>query len=767
MKDKQKLARLVLLLLEIIMVLHCAYSFTSPRLNCIFSYADLKCTDGIVIPFPEDGYYIDSSMDSSGFFAATPGIDLGRGSYRVILQYKTEEGASSYSLDADDATYRLLTGRQNITLNPNKEQESIQFYLNEPTKNFQFRLDFNGSGYLWIKEIQVIQTWQMERMYALFTLIFVLSIEFVWWMKKKQILKRITVQQKNVCLVIGAGIVLASMPCFTYYLNYGFDLNFHLMRIEGIAEGLKNGNFPVKMQLNWLAGNGYPVSVFYGDTLLYIPAILRLIGFPLQSVYKFYIVLVNILTGITMYLAVKGITKDNWIAAVGSFLYLVLPYRLSCIYIRAGVGEYTAMVFMPLVFMGIYQIFRNNVKEKNWKWVWIIPAIGFSGMIQSHLLSCVIIGFFTILVCVCLGKKTIEPARFKMLATVVIATAIANLYFLVPFLDYMQGSYNVNDTAKVSRIETQGAFLNQIFSLFPKGNTISLSVAEGVGVGNEMVLSLGIAAWGGIILFLYWRNNYKKRNNYARVSYLLFGLNLLAVWMSTSAFPWDVLREKFQFAAFLIESLQFPWRVLSVGSVLMIGLISVILNMIASDKREEMKKISAVLVIMSAVSAGFLVSDLVYENNTVYIVDGSDLSSTHLQGAEYVPSGVDVEDLVRARGVISSSEGVYGYECGKGVYRIVMESASDVTQVSVPRLYYKGYQAVSASNGTRMKCFAGENGRVTIEVPNGFVGEINVDFVSPWYWRIAELISLLSVVGLVVGIVLQMKGKLRYAEQSK
>lgn len=755
MKDKKMLVRVGLLLFEIGLILYSVYSFTVPRLRYAFSYADMDSPAGIVVAFPEDGYYIDSSMESGEYFVKTPGIGLNKGSYRVIFSYKVEESSAFYSLEADDATYRLLTGRQNVMMNHYREQDSIQFYLNDSVENFRVRLNFNGSGYVWIREIQVVQTWQMERMRLMLTFLFVLVVELFWWMLQSGVLKNISAQQKNVGLMLGVGVAMASLPCLTYYIQDGFDLNFHLMRIEGIAEGLKNGTFPVKMQLNWLEGNGYPVSVFYGDTLLYIPAFLRLVGFPLQSVYKFYIILLNVLTGITMYLAVKGITKEQWIAVVASFLYLVLPYRLSCIYIRAGVGEYTAMAFMPLVFWGIYRIFSDDVTDKGWKWVWLISTIGFSGMLQSHLLSCAAAGIFTILVCICLWKKVFEPDRFKMLATVVIATVIANLYFLVPFLDYMRGSYTINDVSDVSKIETQGAFLAQIFSLFPKGNNISLSVAEGLGVKNEMVFSLGIVAWGGIVLFLYWRSNYKESKAFSKSCNLLLVLSCIALWMSTNAFPWDSLRENFEPVAFLIESLQFPWRILSVASVFMIGLISLILAMIADNHRDQMRKISVLFLLTAFVSAAFMTSDLIYENNTEFIVDGSDLEASKLQGAEYVPSGVDTNDLIRTKGVVGELENLTGYEAGKGVYRVYVENFSEPVMISVPRLYYKGYQAVSVSEGIKLECFAGENGRVTMKVPSGFAEEIDVKFVSPWYWRAAEVFSTLSCLSVVLILILK------------
>lgn len=54
------------------------------------------------------------------------------------------------------------------------------------------------------------------------------------------------------------------------------DLRVHLMRIEGIADQLRLGHVPVRMQSVWLDGYGYPISIYYGDIFLYFPAVLLL-----------------------------------------------------------------------------------------------------------------------------------------------------------------------------------------------------------------------------------------------------------------------------------------------------------------------------------------------------------------------------------------------------------------------------------------------------------------------------------------------------------
>lgn len=51
-------------------------------------------------------------------------------------------------------------------------------------------------------------------------------------------------KQQNYIILAATGILL-TIPFFGDYLQNGHDLLFHLTRIEGIAEGLRQGQFPV------------------------------------------------------------------------------------------------------------------------------------------------------------------------------------------------------------------------------------------------------------------------------------------------------------------------------------------------------------------------------------------------------------------------------------------------------------------------------------------------------------------------------------------
>lgn len=68
--------------------------------------------------------------------------------------------------------------------------------------------------------------------------------------------------------------------------------------------------------------------------------------------------------------------------------------------------------------------------------------------------------------------------------------------------------------------------------------------------------------------------------------------------------------------------------------------------------------------------------------------------------------------------------------------------------VELPVLHYKGY--VATCNGTKLTLSTGSNNVVRVEIPSGLSGLVTVRFVQPLYWRIADVISLLSFVLTIV-----------------
>ena len=148
-------------------------------------------------------------------------------------------------------------------------------------------------------------------------------------------------------MVIGIAL-LASMPIFAMAIHNGHDLQFHLMRIEGLAAGIRQGQFPVRLESIWNDKYGY-ATLFYGDLLLYIPALLRLLGVTINAAYNAYILLMNVLTAVVSYRCFHAMVKEKDIALLMTAAYVTSAYRLMDIYVRAAVGEYSAMIFLPMI----------------------------------------------------------------------------------------------------------------------------------------------------------------------------------------------------------------------------------------------------------------------------------------------------------------------------------------------------------------------------------------------------------------------------------
>ena len=333
--------------------------------------------------------------------------------------------------------------------------------------------------------------------------------------------------------------------------RWGQDLGFHLMRIEGIAEGLENGVFPVKMQGLWMEGYGYPVSVYYGDFLLYIPALLRLCGVPVVAAYKIFVALVNLGTGLLALYSFRKIFGDDRVALVCAAAYLTAGYRLLNLYVRAAAGEYCAMMFLPLLAAAVWEIYRGKpagIRERFS--MATLLALALSGLIGTHLLTTEMAGVVLLIVGLIFWKRTFSREVFPTLALACGETALLNLYFLVPFLDYyLHVPVYLNRVMEgVKQIQEDGASLFQLLAFwaspFQRGDASTHLIA------TPGPLLLAVPVVGLILLF-------RRKLTRQTLLFWLGSLGLLLV--STCYFPWDFLAESSRVGQFLAQ-VQFPWR---------------------------------------------------------------------------------------------------------------------------------------------------------------------------------------------------------------
>ena len=90
--------------------------------------------------------------------------------------------------------------------------------------------------------------------------------------------------------------LIAAAPLISRYCLNGHDLEYHLLRIESLKEGIRAGKPFLKVNMLFFGGAGYASSMFYPDFLLYIPAILRTLGVSINASYHIFVGICIILT---------------------------------------------------------------------------------------------------------------------------------------------------------------------------------------------------------------------------------------------------------------------------------------------------------------------------------------------------------------------------------------------------------------------------------------------------------------------------------------
>jgi hypothetical protein len=213
------------------------------------------------------------------------------------------------------------------------------------------------------------------------------------------------------------------------FLPY-MDLPYHLMRIEGIKDGLLSGSFPVFIHPTHFDGYGYGNGLFYPQFLLYFPALLRIAGLNIAKSYQLFVIFISILTCASMYFSTKYILKSRYAALIATTLLMLQQYRIGNVYLRAAVGEYCAYIFMPIAIAGIVNFLYHDFDKP-----WII-AVGFLGLLLTHLISFAIMCMFTIVFLIFNIRLVIKNRKsIPVLIFVAIICALLSSFFLIPMLE--------------------------------------------------------------------------------------------------------------------------------------------------------------------------------------------------------------------------------------------------------------------------------------------------------------------------------------------
>lgn len=709
---------------------------------------DAGSIDGTTLVIhPDTGY--------SGKLAYTWNYMLEEGSYRIGVEYRT---------DMTDPILLVQSNGRTVlshSLNPDYTYEEIPLILEQDSQEVLFEIYYSGTAALSLHSLQLASDSRFYQDAAFGALLLLLGSILAFFICKSRWFIQLPISSK----AIGCGLLLitiaSSLPLLNGYLNWADDLCYHLIRIEGIKDGLLDGQLPVVLYPEGLYGNGY-LNCMYPSLFLYFPALLRIIGVSMAGSYKCLLIMFHGLTAFLTYFSVKSMLSHQRNTGVqtpqsrsfsatlnfsiaqkagllAALLYTLCPYRFTNAYARGALGELLAMTFMPLLLAGLYHVLLGE--RKNW---WML-VLGLSGLIQTHVLSAVI-GLVLCLVCgiICL-LNILHEKRLLVIGIAALTTVLINLWFIVPFLYFY-----TSDTLWPSALDwcSFGEYSLHLSGLAGTMNTSDY---------RTLALGLPIVFCGIFALFTVCFE--KKRDRLAKYCICLLALGLISTFMVINQFPsWPLMR--IDFMDFLLKNIQFAWRMLGPASVLLImaGCIFLYRSAFVAAYRKGIVIALAAVTFLSCTP--YQPEDFAYKNyyDTTTIGHESKLrgiprgDNTIVYPYEWRPYGTMETDLSTTP--VFTEDSVVSlqnfHKDGTTVSLTYICAAPDQS-VSLPLVHYAGYQGYDENGKSIVLQTNADNN--TIQIP--LIGDsqehqIIVEYKGLLRFKIAFWISVLAFAGLIL-----------------
>lgn len=460
-------------------------------------------------------------------------------------------------------------------------------------------------------------------------------------------MKREKWSEKRINIVLGCLLLtfLASLPLFTDFLLVGADLQFQLLRIEALKDGLKEAGILLWSKPNWVDPKGFSFAFFYGDTFLYIPAFFRMMGINVQMSYRIFLVMINAATVFGSYAAFRKIFEDDYMGLLGSALYSMSIYRVFLLYSEAELGEVLALIFLPFVLMGICMIFRGEDKGKDSGWIWL--SLGLAGMLRSHILSFGIAVIFLIIFAVINCAKLKKATVWKQIGLSIAAFLLLNINYFYSMLQYIRiGGFVINPVSGVA-IQDKGVQIVQLFMGFYQAGDGREFGAN--GVDSAAPVGLGIVFLVAIFVFCYflfvYGEDFEKEEK--RKGSAALGIGLFACLLSTLCFPWDSVLKWSGLMSSLVSMIQAPWHFLQAGLIAFTVLGCITYRMTKNKFGEQYGKIYGLgLAGVGIFSSSYLIANLLFYSDFIRVKAGEEiwvpLAEEDATGLPVLASGVQL-----------------------------------------------------------------------------------------------------------------------------
>ena len=673
---------------------------------------------------------IRESVAVNGIVASTPKYVLNKGSYTAQLDYTAEEEGSVLEL--------WEQGRKVAAwpIDSKQGQITADFTLSKDAKQVQMQVNYSGQGALVVKKFSLTPNTMFYSDTYFFIAVFLVCSLLVWLYLTKGRARLKQEQIVDYSIILGVAL-LATTPMMQTYLYNGDDLCYHLARLEGLKDGILDGQIPVNIQPEGLQGNGY-LNAMYPYLFLYIGALLRLCRVSIGLSYKVLIFLSNLGSAVCAYVAVKSMSKSRRSIMLAVVLYTLMPYRFTNIFSRGDLGETLALIFWPLVIAGLYHIIMGERQR------WYYLVIGFSGVLQSHILSAAFVAVFCVITAIIYFVRIVRERRYIEIGKAAGLFLLLNMWYLVPFLYYYFGENLGTEILRWSGYFEQ--------SINPSNFTQSISLY------NKQYFSLGLALLGCVGIGIIWLLCEKRSDRTDADGYMLYLLVLgcLLSYMTTGYFPSKALLTN-EWMKNILTMIQFPWRFLGPACTcfLFVGAIGLSESNILKPYRNFIFTLLVGLNLLVIISVPTDNSHMPYENAGVVVSKGHESKLAANIGLFYPHEWrlEEASDDKMTSSVVASdinSVSVRDYQKKGTKAAAVYTAVSDDCYIELPIQNYLGYRAYD-ENGNKLTIEQGEGARMRFNVKgDGIEHTIYVRYGWQPVFILANIVSAMTIGGIAL-----------------
>jgi hypothetical protein len=290
------------------------------------------------------------------------GVSLGAGVYDAILHYDADfDMTDAFSIIADDTRFRTLRSNT-VTVFADEHESVCRFYLTGSVSDVRVSIGQNTDNTIAVGDIEIYAVGSGCGIVLFMTICFFALINtyiMIYLYHGRVGLDKIS---QTVVVVLTALAVCSSLPLM---VDYVYDVD----RIGTVLAAIENLN-------------ANPQGVLHGKSaVLLIPALVEKTGISLGASYRFLLFFINIITVVSAYWCFRTVIRNRFFALLGSALYVLNYYRLKLLYQQASPEMSAALIFLPLLSVGIMSLITYKDRHIGIRTAVVCFVAGMSGVL--------------------------------------------------------------------------------------------------------------------------------------------------------------------------------------------------------------------------------------------------------------------------------------------------------------------------------------------------------------------------------------------------